>query len=74
VEGTVLQAAQREAALAKKKKKTKKVWGRFDKEKEINRWVDGGESQSDMEMELKLEESTETGDDASSSEDEGDAW
>ena len=36
--GAVRQATQREAMLLKKKK-AEKVWRRFDKEKEINRWV-----------------------------------
>ena len=39
LEGVVRQVAQKEAALAKKKKKAEKVRRRFDKEKEINRWV-----------------------------------
>ena len=41
-EGAARQAAKREEALAKKKKKAKKAWRRFNKEKEINRWVWGG--------------------------------
>ena len=58
--------------LAKKKKKAKKVQRRFNKEKEINCWVWGGESQSNIEAELELEEPTKMGDDTSVSEDEGD--
>ena len=61
----VRQATQREDALAKNKKKAKKVWRRFDKEKEINWWVRGGESRSDMEAKLKSEEPIEMGDDTS---------
>ena len=38
-EGAAWQAAQREAVLAKKKKKAEKAQRRFEKEKEINRWV-----------------------------------
>ena len=57
--------------LAKKKKKADKVQRRFDKEKEINRQVWGGESQNDMEVELELEEPMKMGDDVSASEDEG---
>ena len=71
-EGAVWQAAQREAALAKKKKKTEKAQRSFDKEKAINRRVRGGESQSDMEVELESEEPMEMGDDMSSSEDKED--
>jgi len=66
----VRQAAQREATLAKKKKKVKKARRRFDKEKEITQRVRGGKSQSDMEAELESEEPTEMGDDTSASEDE----
>ena len=58
--------------LAKKKKKTEKARRRFDKEKEIIRWVYGGESRSDMEAELESEEPTEVDGDTSTSEDEGD--
>ena len=46
------------------------VWRRFDKE--INQWVRCGESWSDMEAELELEESTKMGGDATASEDKGD--
>ena len=67
-----LQATQREAALAKKKKKTEKAQRSFDKEKAINRRVRGGESQSDMEEELESDDPTELGDDAGFSKDEGD--
>jgi len=49
--GTAQQVAQREAALAKRKKKTKKVWGRFEKEKEINRWLHSGERRDEVEEE-----------------------
>ncbi|XP_066365364.1 uncharacterized protein [Miscanthus floridulus] len=45
---------------------------RFDKEKEINQRVHGGESRSDMEAELESVEPMEMGDDTSSSEDEED--
>ena len=38
--------------LAKKKKKAEKARRRFKKEKEISRWVQGGESWSDVEAEL----------------------
>ena len=69
--GAVQQYAYREAALAKKKK-AEKVRRRFDKEKEINRRVWGGESRSDVEVELESEESMEMGDDMSASEDERD--
>ena len=48
-----------------KKKKTTKVQRRFDREKEINRQVRGGESQSDVEVELKSEEPMEMGDNTS---------
>ena len=58
--------------LAKKKKKAEKVRRRFDKEKEINRWVRGGESRSDVEAELESEEPTEMGGDMSTSEDDRD--
>ena len=71
-EGAVRQAAQREATLAKKKKKTEKVRRRFDKEKVINQQVRGGESRSDVEAKLESEEPTELGSDASTSKDEGD--
>ena len=71
-EGTVRQAAQREAALAKKKKKTAKVRRRFEKEKEINRRLHGGEHREEVDVERESEEPTETGDDTSSSKDEGD--
>ena len=70
--GAVQQYAYREAALAKKKKKAEKARRRFDKEKEINRWVHGGENRSNVEVELELKEPTKMGDDASSSEDEVD--
>ena len=56
----------------KKKKKAEKVRRWFDMEKEINQRVWGGERQSDMEVELKLEEPSEMGDNASASEDKGD--
>ena len=69
-EGAAQQATQREVALAKKKKKAEKARRRFDKEKEINRWVrGGGERQSDVEVELEVEEPMEMGDDTSASED-----
>ena len=68
----IWQAAQRGVALAKKKKKAEKAQRRFDKEKEINRRVRGGESRIDVEAELESEEPTKMGDDASASEDEGD--
>jgi len=42
--GVARQATQREAALAKKKKKTEKARRRFEKEKEITRWVRVGKS------------------------------
>ena len=71
-EGTAHQVAQREAALAKRKKKTKKVRGRFEKEKEINHWLHGGERREEVEEELKSEDPMDSGDDAGSSEDEGD--
>jgi len=70
-EGVARQATQREAMLVKKKKKVEKAQRRFNKEKEINRWVQGGESQSDVEVELESEEPTEMGDDTSALEDEG---
>ena len=70
-EGAAQQATQREALLAKKKE-GKKARRRFEKEKEISRWVRGGESRSDMEAELESEEPMEMGGNASASEDEGD--
>ena len=66
------QAAQKEAVLAKKKKRAKKAWRRFEKEKEIGRRVWGGESWSDVEVELELEEPMEMGGDVSTSKDKGD--
>lgn len=71
-EGTARQAAQKEAALAKKKKKTKKARRRFEKEKEISRRIQGGESWSNVEVKLESEESMKMGGDASASEDKGD--
>ena len=45
---------------------------RFEKEKEIDRQVQAGESRSDVEAELESEEPTEMGGDMSTSEDDGD--
>ena len=61
----------KEVAFAKKKNRTEKAQRRFEKEKEIGRRVQAGESRSDMEAELELEDPTEMGGDASTSEDEG---
>ena len=52
-EGTARQAAQRQATLAKKKKKIEKVQRRFEKEKEINRRLCGGERPEEVEEELE---------------------
>ena len=51
-----------------KKKKAKKAWKRLEKEKEITRQVQAGESWSDVEAELVLEEPIEMGGDTSASE------
>jgi len=69
-EGIARQATLKEAVLAKKKKGAKMARRQFKKEKEIGRQVRGGESQSDMEVELESEEPTEMEGDASTSEDE----
>ena len=58
--------------LAKKKKKTMKVWMRFEKEKDINRWFHGSERREEVEEELESKDPTESGDDVGSTEDVGD--
>ena len=63
------QAALKEAAVTKKKKRAEKAWRRHEKEKEIARPVRAGENQSDMEAKVESEEPTEMGGDASTSED-----
>ena len=52
------QAAQKEAADARKKR-TKEVWRKQEKEQEIARRVKAGERRSDVESELELEAPTE---------------
>ena len=66
------QAALKEAADRKKKKRTKKAQRLHQKEKEIARRVRGDENRSDVEAELESEEPTEMGGDASTSKDDGD--
>ena len=64
------QAAQKEAADAKKKKKAKEARRKHEKEKEITRRVWAGENRSDVESELESEDPTEVGDDVIFSEEE----
>ena len=52
-EGTAQQAALKEAAVAKKKKRAEKAQRRHENEKEIARWVRASENQSDVEAELE---------------------
>ena len=68
--GASWQAALKEAAVVKKKKRAEKARRRFKKEKEIGQWVRAGESRSGVEAELESEEPMEMGGDASTSEDE----
>ena len=49
----VWQATQKEAAVGKKKKRAEKARRRHQKEKEIARRVQAGESWSDVEAELE---------------------
>ena len=72
MEGAARQAALKEAMVAKKKKRAEKAWRRHEKENEIAWQVWADENRSDVEAELELEEPTETGGDASTSEDDGD--
>ena len=65
------QAAQKEVADAKKKKRAEKARRRHEMEKEIARWVRAKENRSGMEAEIESEEPMEMGGDASSSKDEG---
>ena len=65
------QAALKEVVDAKKKKRAEKAQRRYEKEKEIARWVWAEENRSDVEAELESKEPTELGGDASSSEDGG---
>ena len=67
-----LQAAQKEAVDAKKKKRAEKARRRHEKETDIARRVRAGENRSDMEAELESEEPMEMGGDTSTSKDEGD--
>jgi len=49
------QAAQKEATDARKKKRTKEVWRKQEKEQEIARRMKAGERRSDVESELESE-------------------
>lgn len=71
-EGVARQAILKEAAEAKKKKRSKKAQGRHEKEKEIARLVRAGENQSDMEAKLESKEPTEMVGNVSTFEDDGD--
>ena len=66
----VRQAALKEVAIERKKKKAEKARRKHDKEMEIARRVRAGENRSDVESELELMDPTEMGDDVISSEDE----
>ena len=46
------QVAQKEAANAKRKKRTREVWWKQEKEQEIARRVKAGEHRSNIELEL----------------------
>jgi hypothetical protein len=71
LEGVAWQAALKEAADAKKKKRVEKARRKHQKEQDITMRVWARENRSDIEAELKLEEPMEAGDDVSSSEDGG---
>jgi len=64
------QAAQKEAADARKKKKAEEARQKHEKEKEITRRVRADENRSDIESELESEDPTEVGDDMIFSEEE----
>ena len=65
------QAALKEVADAKKKKRAEKARRKHEREMEITRWVRAGESRGDVEAELESEDPMEVGDDVRSSEDGG---
>ena len=65
------QAALKEAADGRKKKRAEKARRKHQKEQDITRCVRAGENRSDVEAELESEDPTEMGDDVISSEDEG---
>ncbi|XP_066373126.1 uncharacterized protein [Miscanthus floridulus] len=69
-EGVARQAAQKEAADARKKNKAKVAYRKYKKEKEIARHVKAGENYSDVESKLASEDSTDVDDMVFSKEEE----
>ena len=65
------QAALKEEANGRKKKRAEKAQKKHQKEQHITRHVWARESRSDVEAELESKDPTEMGDDVISSEDEG---
>ena len=57
------QAAQKEVAVERKRKKAEEARRKPEKEKEITQRVWARENRSDVESELELEDPTEVGDD-----------
>ena len=61
-EGVAQQSTEKEAADARKKKKAEVAHRKYKKEKEIARRVKAGESKSDVESKLELEDPTDVDD------------
>ena len=62
MEGVAKQAAQKEAADPRKKKKAEVAHRKHKKEKEVARRVKAEERKSDVEAELELDDSTDVDD------------